>query len=209
MESGRLERQVFLQIVHTLLNGFPIQGGRDMIRNIRPITFLIIASVTVAFGRPSHVNKGEPEMVNRNDPVSKEISDMVTNNATRPSDAESVLRQIEREWNEALKTRDVEWFERNLASDVTDISSGNGALHTKTEDIEGLKADKTVYESLELSNLKVRVEGNAGVVTGINHIKGRDEQGNAFDVRLSFTDTYIKREGRWQVWASQHTRLRP
>jgi ketosteroid isomerase-like protein len=133
---------------------------------------------------------------------------MVANTARQPKD-ESILLQMEREWNEALRTRNVAWFERSLATDVTDINSGNGALHTKAQDIEALKADKTVYESLELSDLKARVEGNAGVVTGVNHIKGHDEQGQPFEVRLSFTDTYIKRDGRWQVWASQHTRARP
>jgi ketosteroid isomerase-like protein len=133
---------------------------------------------------------------------------LVINDMGHPLDDGSVLLQMEHEWNDALKTKRVAWFERNLASDVTDISSGDGALRTKAEDIAAMKADKTIYESLELSNLRVRVEGNAGIVTGINHIKGRDEQGQAFDVRLSFTDTYIKRDGRWQVWATQHTRVR-
>ena len=129
--------------------------------------------------------------------------------ARRPSDDKSALLRMEREWNGALRAHDVAWFERNLAADVTDVSSGDGTLHTKAEDIAALKADKTVYESLQLSDLRVRVEGGAGVVTGVNHICGRDAQGQAFDVRLSFTDTYIKRGGRWQVWASQHTRVRP
>jgi hypothetical protein len=120
----------------------------------------------------------------------------------------NVLMQMEHEWNEALKTHDTAWFEKNLADDFTDISSGNGALTTKAEDLANLKTDKTVYESLELSNLHARIEGNAGVVTGVNHIKGHDEAGNSFEVRLSFTDTYIKRHGRWQAWASQHTRMR-
>ncbi|HKC66178.1 MAG TPA: nuclear transport factor 2 family protein [Pyrinomonadaceae bacterium] len=124
-------------------------------------------------------------------------------------DDKSILLKMEHEWNDALKNHNAAWFEQNLAADVTDISSGNGALHSKDEDIAALKADKTVYESLELSDLSVRVEGNAGVVTGVNHIKGRDEQGQTFDVKLGFTDTYIKRKGRWQVWASQHTRARP
>jgi len=57
-------------------------------------------------------------------------------------------------------------------------------------------------------DLQVRIEGNAGIVTGVNHLKGKNENGEAFDVKLSFTDTYIKRDGRWLVWASQHTRLR-
>ena len=124
------------------------------------------------------------------------------------ADDKSVLLQIEQDWNKALTTRDVSWFERNLADDLTDTSSGDGALHTKAENIAALKEDKTVYESMELSNLHVRVEDNASIVTGVNHLKGKTEKGEPFDVKLSFTDTYIKRDGRWLVWASQHTRLR-
>src|SRR5919198_3600270 len=67
--------------------------------------------------------------------------------ARRPSGERSVLLRMEHEWNEALRAHDVAWFERNLADDVTDVSSGDGALHTKAEDIAALKADKTVYES--------------------------------------------------------------
>jgi ketosteroid isomerase-like protein len=124
------------------------------------------------------------------------------------ADDKNALLQMEQGWNLALKNKDFSWFEQNLAEDLTDTSSGSGALHTKAEDIVTLKKDKTVYDSLELSDLQVRIEGNTGVVTGVNHLKGRDEKGEAFDVKLSFTDTYIKREGRWMVWASQHTRLR-
>ena len=141
---------------------------------------------------------------------------LMTSTAAVDGDIETIppaegdaLSQMERGWNEALKNHDAAWFEKNLADDFTDISSGSGALSMKAEDIANLKSDKTVYESLELSNLRVRIEGNAGVVTGVNHIKGQDEQGQAFDVRLSFTDTYIKRQGRWLAWASQHTRVRP
>jgi hypothetical protein len=124
-------------------------------------------------------------------------------------DDRDLLIQMEHQWNIALKNHDVSWFEKNLADDFSDISSGKGALSTKAEDIENLKTDKTVYDSLDLSNLLARVEGNAGVVNGINHIKGHDEQGQSFEVRLSFTDTYIRRKGRWQAWASQHTRVKP
>jgi ketosteroid isomerase-like protein len=127
---------------------------------------------------------------------------------TQPPDDKNVLLQIEQGWNLALKNKDVSWFEQNLAGDLTNISSGSGALHTKAEDIAALKKDKTVYDSLELSDLQVRIEGDAGIVTGVNHLKGKGENGEPFDVRLSFTDTYIKRSGRWLVWASQHTRLK-
>ena len=127
----------------------------------------------------------------------------------QPADDRSALLEMERQWNDALKNHTVAWMEKNFATDLTDVSSGNGALHSRTEDLAMMKEDKTVYEALELSDLKARVEGNAGVVTGINHLKGHDEAGQQFDLRLAFTDTYIKRDGRWQVWATQHTRVKP
>ena len=132
----------------------------------------------------------------------------VTKNPQESAD-EKLLLQMEQDWNKALQVRDVKWFEQNLAGDMTDIVSSNGALYTKEQNIEALKNDKTTYVSLELSGLNVRVEGNAGVVTGVNVIKARDADGKPAEMRFAFTDVYIKREGRWQVWASQHTRIAP
>jgi ketosteroid isomerase-like protein len=127
--------------------------------------------------------------------------------AAAQSSSDPGLIKLEQEWCNALKTADAQWFEQNLADDFTSISSGDGSLHDKRDEIAELKSSGVVYESLELSGLTVRVEGNAGIVTGLNHIKGHDQGGNTFDVRLAFTDTYIHRGGRWQVWASQHTRM--
>jgi ketosteroid isomerase-like protein len=140
--------------------------------------------------------------------VAGQSVDAVTKTPEMSAD-ELILLRMEREWNEALQKRDIAWFEQNLAGDMTAISSGNGERTTKAEEVEGVKADKTVYISLELSFLKARVEGNAGIVTGMNHIRAKDDQGQAMDLKLAFTDTYIKRDGRWQVWASQHTRIKP
>jgi ketosteroid isomerase-like protein len=129
----------------------------------------------------------------------------VVSNAGHPLNDGGVLFYMEREWNDASKRGDTAWFERNYADDASDISSRTGALHSKAEEIASMKTDKTVLDSLELSELDVRVEGNSAVVTGINHVKGKDGQGQAFDRRTRFTDTYIKRDGRWQVWATQGT----
>ena len=132
----------------------------------------------------------------------------VTKNPQESAD-EKLLLQMEHDWNEALKTHNMTWFEQNLAGDMTDIISVNGTLYTKEQDIESLKTDMTNYELMELSGMKVRVEGDAGIVTGINRIRARDEEGQLVEVKFAFTDVYIKREGHWQVWASQHTRITP
>jgi hypothetical protein len=56
------------------------------------------------------------------------------------------------------------------------------------------------------SDLRVRVLGDAGLVTGINVMVG--QQGHEhFDLRLRFLDVYAWRDGRWQLVASQDTRL--
>jgi ketosteroid isomerase-like protein len=132
----------------------------------------------------------------------------VTKSAQESAD-EKILLQMEREWNDALKKKNVAWFEQNLAGDMTDIVSADGSQYTKEQNIAALKTDKTSYESLELSGLNVRVEGNAGAVTGVNLIKARDESGKSVQMKFAFTDIYIKREGRWQVWATQHTKITP
>ena len=124
-------------------------------------------------------------------------------------EAIAVILRLEKEWLQAMKSRDIAWFERNFASDCTEINSGNGQLKTKDQDIADFKTDKTVFETVEFADLRARVDGPAAVANGITHVVGHDEQGQKFDVRLAFTDTYILREGRWQVWAAQHTRVRP
>ena len=129
----------------------------------------------------------------------------VVSNAGHPLDDAGALLYIEREWNDASKRGDVAWFERNYADDATDISSRTGAVHSKAEEIALMKSEKTVFDSLELSDLNVRVEGNAAIVTGINRVRGKDAEGKPFERRTRFTDTYIKRDGRWQVWATQGT----
>ena len=131
----------------------------------------------------------------------------VVANAGHPLDDQGVLAYMEREWNDASVKRDVAWFERNYASDMTEISSRTGALANKSQAIADVRTDKSVLQSLDLSDLNVRVEGNSAVVTGVNRVVGRDPEGKPIDRRVRFTDVFIKRDGRWQVWATQGTTI--
>ena len=128
-------------------------------------------------------------------------------NAGGPLDDAGVLAYMEREWNDAALTHTRAWFERNYAFDASDVSSRTGGIMTKAQAVADAGTDKTAFKSLDLSDLNIRVEGNNAIVTGINHEMGSDAQGKAFDRRVRFTDTYIKRDGRWQVWATQGTTI--
>jgi ketosteroid isomerase-like protein len=115
------------------------------------------------------------------------------------------LLYMEQDWNDASLRHDAEWTERNYASFASDISSRTGGIETKSEAVASARTEKIVYDALDLSEVAARVEGDVGVVTGVNRVRGKDAQGKAFDRRTRFTDTFIKRDGRWQVWATQGT----
>ncbi|MDQ3652919.1 MAG: nuclear transport factor 2 family protein [Acidobacteriota bacterium] len=118
-----------------------------------------------------------------------------------------VLRLIEREWGEAIKNKDKAWFERAFADEYTSINS-RGKMVNKTEDIADALSNTDTITSDELSNMKVRVSGDAATVIGRLHLVGKDKTGN-FDRNYMFTDTFIRRDGRWQVVSTQATLVAP
>ena len=62
------------------------------------------------------------------------------------------------------------------------------------------------YESRDISDLSIRVYGNAAVVTGRSTQKGT-ENGKDYSGAYRFTRVYIKQRGRWQTVALQTTRV--
>jgi ketosteroid isomerase-like protein len=132
----------------------------------------------------------------------------VVGNAGHGLDDNAVLLYMAQDWSNANKRKDVAWFARNLADDATVVSSRTGAIRTKAELVAFLPTDKMVIESAENSEVSVRVDGNTAVVTGISHVKGRDEQGAPLDRRSRWTGTFVKRDGRWLLWAAQNTVIR-
>jgi ketosteroid isomerase-like protein len=120
----------------------------------------------------------------------------------------AVLAYMERDWNDAFKRGDSEWIEKNFAPYSSEVSGRTGAISNKTQSVAAAKGSAGTFESLELSELSARVNGETAVVTGVNHVKGKDSAGKPFDRRLRFTDTFVKRDGRWMVWATHGTDLK-
>ena len=131
----------------------------------------------------------------------------VVSSTGNPLDDEATLVYMERDWNAAAKHRDLAWFERNLAAGMREISFRTGEVLNKAQAIAALRDDRTTYESLDLSEMTTRVNGDMAVVTGLNHVRGRDEAGKPFDRRVRFTDTFVRQDGRWLVLTAQGTLL--
>ena len=81
-------------------------------------------------------------------------------------------------------------------------------MFNKTEDIADTLSNTNTVTSAELSDVKVRVYGDTAVVTGRLHRVGKDKKGS-FDRNFMFTDTFIRRDDRWQIIATQATFIAP
>lgn len=125
----------------------------------------------------------------------------------RPEDISKGLLQMEDAWNDAYGQKNEEWFQQNLADDYTEIGDTGKTINDKAGAIAEMKADKSTEIITAISDTKVRVEGNSAVVTGINHVKLKDPAGKPVDYKHRFTDTFVKRNDKWQVWADQATRI--
>ena len=91
-----------------------------------------------------------------------------------------------------------------LAADLT-YGRTSGVRHTKTE-VLGLVGAGGPY-ALDYStpdSLVARVYGETGVVTGLLKVNLTAQPA---PYTLRFTDTWVRRQGRWQLVAFQATRL--
>src|SRR5208337_365297 len=101
---------------------------------------------------------------------------------------EEQLKKLENQWAEATIKKDFAVLDRVLSNDYTDAGEPDGSVLTKAQFIASLKSGEFVLTSYAYSDLKVRVYGNAAVVTGLQKLaqtyKGMDSSGT-----FRFTDT--------------------
>lgn len=119
-----------------------------------------------------------------------------------------VIWYLEQDWNNAFWKKDGDWFKKNFASDFSNISASDGALGGKTDEIASIVGDTATYDLVETTNMNINIEGKTARVTGIFHLKGKDDKGKAFDNKIRYTDVWVKRDGQWQVWSSQGTMMK-
>jgi hypothetical protein len=108
--------------------------------------------------------------------------------------AERELADVEQQLNDAHIRKDLALLERIYADEFYCIGS-SGATQTRAE---RLASDSTNPPSTnrKTDNLRVRVYGDVGVVTGRLTINQT--------ARL-YTDVFVKRAGRWQIVNCQAT----
>ena len=124
-------------------------------------------------------------------------------NPASASGDEAALTKIQAEWGVALVKVDFATIDRIVSPDWI-LTTPDGVQHTKAETDADLKSGKIKFESFTAGDLKVRIYGNAAVVFGLTTEK-LSIDGQAMSAQNRFTDTFIKRDGKWQFVASHLT----
>lgn len=122
---------------------------------------------------------------------------------SQPSPAEREVRRLEREWLDAYERYDAEAMGRIVADDFT-ITFPNGDMQNKAQIIAGLKAprkDTQPTYKFHTEDVESRAYGDTVVLIG-RVITQSQQEGKTVREESRYTDTYVKRKGRWQVVAS-------
>jgi Domain of unknown function (DUF4440) len=119
---------------------------------------------------------------------------------------EKAIAALEDQWLKSQKTNNPDLASPLLAEKFVS-TGGDGKVTNKTQYQADAKATKTT--SAENEDVQVTVFGDTGIATGLWVGKGTDENGKPFDVRVRWTDTWVKMpNGKWQCVATQSTRVK-
>ena len=132
-----------------------------------------------------------------------------------PAAIEAEVMRIEREWYSAAKTHNAEAAKLFLADNVV-IVYPDGTSATKADEIRSIESGAMSADTYEMLESKVTVtNADSAFITGRSVIKNGKivipNQKKPIDIsgEYRFLDVYARRDGKWQVVASQAVKIDP
>ncbi len=121
----------------------------------------------------------------------------------KPSRSEAALVEAETQRFNAQIARDEEALKTALADDLT-YTHATGRVQNKNEYLQGFVSGNARYQSIDVTDRVVHVDGSMGMTTGVITLT----VGNGMRLTSRYTGVYLKRKGRWQLLAWQTTDIR-
>ena len=125
---------------------------------------------------------------------------------TIDADDQATIREIvdmERQAREASLRRDAEFSQRTLAEDYVAITP-LGQVTTKQDTLSARKSGQLRYDTINVSDMVVRVYGDTAVVTARADVKGH-QLGEDFSGPYRYTRVWVRRTRHWQAVSYQAT----
>ncbi len=118
---------------------------------------------------------------------------------------EEELLKLENVFAQAVASNDADALDAFLADDWI-IVEPDGGMINKARFLGVIGSGALSHESMESTDLKIRVYGNTALVTGLTTSKGKF-MGQDFTSCERATDIFVKQSGRWQCVFTQLTRF--
>jgi ketosteroid isomerase-like protein len=125
--------------------------------------------------------------------------------AQRVKSDQETLMQLERQWDQAFRTNDVEFVSSILADDfIATYDSGTRA--DKKKELEAVRNFNQQIDASSLDEFTIRIYGDTAVVWFTLHHIG-PMQGRQVQLTYRYMDVWVYRDGKWLCVGSQSTSL--
>src|SRR5215469_1735988 len=111
------------------------------------------------------------------------------------SDLAKQIIALENRFSDALVQADWKAIEEIEADDLL-FTTADGLVSHKSDDVDSLRSSDTKFESIEMSDVRVRNFGDVAVATGRLIERGRYKAADISGT-YRFTDVWEKRSGKW------------
>ena len=118
---------------------------------------------------------------------------------------EKAVMQMEENLRAAVAKADAKEY-AGIVGDNYVFTNHDAVVRTKAEMVSGYSGGTIKYDSLTFDDIKVYAYGDTAVVTGRSTSKGQDI-GKDISGTFRYTRVYVKQQGKWQLVATQSTRI--
>ena len=121
--------------------------------------------------------------------------------SAKPLSEELALKALDLSWHQAVVGHDADALGRLLADDYR-FDLDTKRFLTKAQEIEAVKASDALYaiDPFKLKEVTAKIEGERATVTGILAVSPKGDK--SARRRYFYTRTFVRRDGRWQVFTS-------
>ncbi|MEA3003302.1 MAG: hypothetical protein QOH81_2090 [Sphingomonadales bacterium] len=114
--------------------------------------------------------------------------------------AEQFIRLSEKQWAESVASGDASVVQRILAEDFVGVDP-KGRFYRKAQMVEETRSAPKYFLSNHLNDVQVRFYGNMAIAQGSETWERRT--GEPKHGRFVWTDTWLRRNGKWQIVAAE------
>jgi hypothetical protein len=123
-----------------------------------------------------------------------------------PTDAPTVLVGVEHRWVDAMQKGDTATLDSILDDSYVDTDE-MGQHSNKQDVLAAMRSGDLKINSITISSMQVYDHGTSAIVTG-RAIQDGTFKGQPLSDAVSFSDTFVKRNGTWKAVASHRSTLR-